>query len=342
MARAGLFAICAPASLGGAEADPITTIDVIETISAADGGAGWVLMIGVETTGLGSAAMQADAADEIVRAHPDVVLCGALNPQGRARRVDGGWTVTGQWPFASDCQQADWFWGQCFVEGGARGEALEVLVPRAEYEVLDTWNSPGLRGSGSHDVRVVDRFVPDAHVTRTRVERPHHDGPLFHVPIAARLAYNKVGVATGIARGAIDAFVELAATRTPRFTSAPLRERPRAQVALADAEALVGGARGFVDRAVGDVWETVCRGDRPSTRQHALVRLACSDAVRRSAEAVTGLMAAAGTATTDADHPLARAFRDVHVVGLQLTVSPHLIDDAGRVLLGLEPLSPVF
>ena len=342
MAKAGLFSICAPAALGGAEADPLTTIDAIEAISAADGGAGWVLMIGVETTGLGSAFLRADAADAIVRAHPDVVFCGALNPQGRARKAEGGWMVTGQWPFASGCQRADWFWGQCFVEGGERGEAIEVLVPRAEYEVVDTWNSPGLRGSGSHDVAVTNRFVPDAHVTRTRLEHPRHDGPLFRVPVTARLAYNKVGVSTGIARGAIDAFVELASHRTPRFSGSLLRERPRAQLAVAEAEALLGGARGFVDNAVGDLWDTVCAGDHATTRQRALVRLACSDAVRRCAEAVTVLYAASGTATRDAEHPLARAFRDVHIVGQQITVSSHAIDDAGRVLLGLDPLSPVF
>ena len=250
--------------------------------------------------------------------------------------------VTGQWPFASGCQRADWFWGQCFVDGGERGEAIEVLVPRAEYRVVDTWNSPGLRGSGSHDVAVTDLFVPDAHITRTRAEHPHYDGPLFRVPVTARLAYNKVGVSTGIARGAIDAFVELAAARTPRFTGALMRERPRVQVALAEAEALLGGARGFVDNAVGDLWDSVCAGDSPTTRQRALVRLACSDAVRRCAEAVTGLISASGTATRNADHPLARAFRDVHIVGQQITVSPHAIDDAGRVLLGLDPLSPVF
>ena len=342
MAAAGLFGLCVAASLGGAEVDPLTTIDAIEAIAAADGAAGWVLMIGVETTGLGSAFLRADTAAAVLGAHPDVVICGALNPVGRARPVEGGYVVNGQWPFASGCQRADWFWSQCHVEGGERGEAVEVLVPRCDYDVLLTWNSPGLRGSGSHDVAMQDVFVPDARVTRTRQQRPRHDGPLFRLPVMTRLAYNKVGVATGIARGALDHFVALANDRTPRFTGALLRERPRAQAALADAEALLGGARGFVDHAVGDLWATVVDGDAPSVRQRALVRLACSDAARRCADAVGRLYAVAGTAMSDADHPLARCFRDVQVVGQHITVSPHVIDDAGRVLLGLDPLSPVF
>ena len=342
MASAGLFGLCVPAALGGAEADPLTTIDAIEAIAAADGATGWVLMIGVETTGLGSAFLPPATAATVVRDHADVVICGALNLVGRARPVEGGFVVNGQWPFASGSQRADWFWSQCFVEGGGRGDAVEVLVPRADYDVLLTWNSPGLRGSGSHDVVVRDLFVPLERTTRTRVERPRHGGPLFRVPVTARLAYNKVGVATGIARGAIDEFVALAGARTPRFTGALLRERPRAQAAVASAEAMLGGARGFVDHAVGDLWASIVAGDRPTVRQLALVRLACADAARRCAEAVTTVMAVAGTAMSDADHPLARCFRDAHVVGQHLTVSPHVIDDAGRVLLGLDPLSPVF
>lgn len=342
MADAGLFRLCVPASLGGAETDPLTTIDAIEAIASADGAAGWVLMIGVETTGLGSAWLRPSTAAEVVGAHPDVVICGALNPVGRARPVEGGYVVNGQWPFASGSQRADWFWCQSFVEGGERGEAVETLIPRADYDVLLTWNAPGLRGSGSHDVVVRDLFVPEAHVTRTRGGRLHHDTPLFRLPLMSRLAYNKVGVATGIARAAIDHLVVLASERTPRLSGALMRERPRVQAAVAEAEALLGGARGFVDHAVGDLWATVVAGDEPSGRQKALVRLACSDAARRCAEAVTGLYAVAGTAMSDADHPLARCFRDVHVVGQHLSVTPHAIDDAGRVLLGLDPLSPIF
>ena len=233
MADAGLFRLCVPASLGGAETDPLTTIDAIEAIAAADGAAGWVLMIGVETTGLGSAWLRRSTAEEVVGAHPDVVICGALNPVGRARPVEGGYVVNGQWPFASGCQRADWFWCQSYVEGGERGEAVETLVPRDDYDVLLTWNAPGLRGSGSHDVVVRDVFVPDARVTRTRHDRMQHDTPLFRLPQMSRLAYNKVGVATGIARAAIDHLVTLASERTPRLSGGLMRERPRVQAAVA-------------------------------------------------------------------------------------------------------------
>ncbi len=336
-----LFSICAPAAVGGAEADPITTIRAIEAVAEADGSAGWVLMIAAETTGIGGSWF-APATAAAVYADPGVMVCGALNPVGRARPVDGGVMVSGRWPFASGSQHADWFWAQCLVDD-RRGEAVEVLVPRREYEVDETWNAPGLRGTGSHDVVMTDCFVPEERITRTRHARPVTPNRLTAMPLTSRLAYNKVGVATGIARAAIDHFVELAATRTPRLArGALLRERPRAQLAVADAEARLGGARGFAFDAVGSLWETVQRGDRPTARQTAMVRLACSHAVRECAIAVEGLFEAAGTAMSDAAHPLARCFRDVHVVGQHLMVSPHAIDDAGRVLLGLDPLSAAF
>lgn len=341
MAEAGLFSICVPQSLGGAEADPLTTIAVIDAIAQADGAAGWVLMIGVETTGIGASHFLPDTARSVF-ASPDVVVCGALNPVGTATRTDGGFRIRGRWPFASGSQRADWFWGQCVVVDGEPGETIEALVRRDHYEVLETWNSPGLRGSGSHDVLVDDLFVPDSHITRTRSVRPTGTGNLSRVPFTSRLAYNKVGVATGIAHGAIGHFVALASERSPRLTGTLLRDRPRAQRAVADAEALLGGARGFCNDVIGEMWRIVVEGGRPSKRQQALVRLACSDAVKRCAEAVTGLYEASGTAMSDMDHPLARCFRDIHVVGQHIMVSPHAIDDAGRVLLGLDPLSLSF
>ncbi|MFM7536330.1 MAG: acyl-CoA dehydrogenase family protein [Acidimicrobiales bacterium] len=343
MAAAGLFATGVPGELGGPACDPLTSIAVIDAVAQADGATGWVLMIGTETTGIGAMHLPGDTARTVVGDHPDVVICGALNPQGRAQAVPGGFVVDGRWPFASGAQRADWFWAQCVVvDGEPTREVLEVLLPRQAYDIELTWNAPGLRGSGSHDVVTAGTFVPDSHVTRTRAARPGRGGALAALPVTSRLAYNKVGVATGITRAAIDHFVELATSRVPRFSRAPLAERPRAQRALAEAEAALGGARGFVADAVGAVWDTVVAGGRPDTRQQALVRLACSHAVEACARAVTGLYESAGTAMSDADHPLARCFRDIHVVGQHLMVSPHAIDDAGRVLLGLEPLSPVF
>jgi alkylation response protein AidB-like acyl-CoA dehydrogenase len=341
MVDAGLYLVCAPACYDGDEADPATTIGVIEAISEADGATGWALMIGLETVGLGLAWLPPEAAEDLLAATPRPVFCGALNPRGVAQAVPGGWRVSGQWPFASGCMHADYFWGMC-VNRDDPNDLLEVIVPRASYEILPTWQVNGLRGSGSHDVAVQDLFIPETRVTRTRGRRPVHQGTLFGLPPFSRLAYNKVGVSLGIARAAIDAFVELSSEKTPRLSASLLRDRPRAQLAVAEAEAAVRSAKAFVLDACAEQWETVAAGGRSDRRERALVRLACSHACQEAARAVSVLCVAAGTSPNPVESVLGRCARDVVVVPQQIMVAPHFIEDAGRVLLGLDPLEPAF
>ena len=341
MVDAGLYLVCAPACFGGDEADPATTIGVIEAISEADGATGWALMIGLETVGLGLAWLPPEAAEDLLAETPRPVFCGALNPRGVARAVPGGWQVSGQWPFASGCMHADYFWGMC-VNHGDPNDLLEVIVPRSGYEILPTWQVNGLRGSGSHDVAVDDLFIPENRVTRTRGRRPVHQGTLFGLPQFSRLAYNKVGVSLGIARAAIDAFVELCSAKTPRLSTSLLRDRPRAQLAIAEAEAAVRSAKAFVLDVCAAQWETVAAGGRSDRHERALVRLACSHACQEAARAVSVLCVAAGTSPNPVDSVLGRCARDVVVVPQQIMVAPHFIEDAGRVLLGLDPHEPAF
>src|SRR5512147_1798457 len=125
LADAGLFRIAVSKECGGAESAPRAQIEAIEAISAADGAAGWTLMIGIETLGFASAAVRPDVAEELVAKNPMVVFSGALNPLGVATPVEGGFRVRGRWPFASGCLHADWFWGQCVIEGREKPELVE-------------------------------------------------------------------------------------------------------------------------------------------------------------------------------------------------------------------------
>ena len=335
--EAGLFRVAVAREVGGAEASPREQILAIEAISEADGSAGWALMIGVETLGFASAFLAPDVAEETIAKHPEVIFSGALNPLGRATRVEGGVRVSGRWPFASGCLHSDWFWGQCLLDEGGRPQPLEVLVPRSDFRVLDTWHVAGLRGSGSHDVLIEDLFVADRFTTQVGAGRIHARGALFRLPLLSRLSYNKVGVATGIARGALDAFARLASEHVPRAMSAPLRERRFAQESFAEAETALRSARAFVLESVEDLWQETLAGRAPSMKQRALVQLACVKAVMASARAVERVHAAAGTSANALSSPLERRMRDAHVVGQHIAVSPSLLEPASRVLLGLPP-----
>lgn len=344
MAGAGLFRMAVARSAGGAEADPRSQIEAIELVSEADGSAGWTLMIGIETLGVASGSLPPDLVAEAIGKHPGVVFSGALNPVGRAEAAGDGFRVTGRWPFASGCMHSDWFLGQCVVHDangpapGPRGGPLlrEVLIPRDEYQVIDTWSVGGLRGSGSHDVEVRDLFVPAARTMCGQLDGVRERGPLFRMPLFTRLAYNKVGVSTGIARAAIDHFTALASEKVPRAARGALRERSQAQSAVADAETLLRSARAFVFEAVDEVWQAVLADREVTLRQRAIAQLACSKAVLASARAVELVHRAAGSTANFTSSPLERCFRDVHVVPQHIMVSPALIEAAGRVLLGLD------
>lgn len=346
MASAGLFRMGAPAEYGGGEVDPTSMIRAIEAISEADGATGWTLMIGVETVGIAFAALAPEAAQAILGDQPDVVFSGSINALGRVRRVGGGYLVNGRWQYASGCDGADYFWGGCTVlDADGQPEltrnghpvAIQVIVPRAQYTVIETWQAAGLCGSGSHDVEIVDVFVPKERTTDLYGAGMHVDSPLYRMHPYSRLAFNKVGVATGIARAALDAFRTLATEKTPFTTSALLRERPQAQLAMAEAEARLRSARAFVFEAVGTVWEVAKEGRHATPQERAMVRLASSHCCAEAVHAVETVYAQAGITASFPSSPLERLSRDVRVVPQHVMVAPSAIASAGRVLLGLDP-----
>ena len=223
-AAAGLYRIAAPQGCFGEEAPPLEQIETIEAISRFDGASGWNLMIGIETFGL--VAPGFEHCRDLIE-DPLVVLCSSTAAVGRADPVPGGYRISGQWPFVSGCHNATIFCATVDLpEIGLR----YAVVPEPDYEVIDTWRVGGLRGSGSHDVRVKGAFVPEERIIAP-IGGAASECPLLRFPLGARLAYNKVAVAFGLAQAAMDAFVALAEGKNPRFTSAKLRESPHAQQA---------------------------------------------------------------------------------------------------------------
>ncbi len=349
----GLYRIAAPAWCGGESADPLTQFRAIEAIAEADGSAGWNLMIGMETFGLVAPGMTSCA--EMID-DPAVILCSSTAAVGRADAVEGGFRVSGQWQFVSGCQNSQVFGATVRLYQAGEpllGGALRyAMIPQGEFAILDTWNVAGMRGSGSHDVRVDDAFVPTRRIiaamgpgepaTADDAGSPAQNGDAVlraaafqRFPLGPRLAYNKVAVALGIARAAVSAFTELAAGKTPRFSRHSLRERGRAQRAAIEAELAVSGSRALVTDLLAALWDDLVAERRVSARDLAIFQAACSDAVARAAGAVDLLADAAGTTANMVGHPLERLSRDVRVVRQHLTVASHHIDDAGRVLLGL-------
>ena len=345
MARVGLYRIGVPRVLGGLECHPEDQVRVIEAISRMHGSAGWNLMIGVEVMGALSTAYPVDVLKPIFN-DPELIISGALNPLGKVWEDGDEFVVTGQWPFASGVHNAHYFWSQSFQVASKQStekvrdeqgpQLMESLVASDQYTILDTWHVSGMRASGSHDVHIDEIRVPARLVSRSSRKSDYQTSTLYRLPSHSRLAFNKVGVASGIALAAIDAFTELATAKKPRASSGILAEREDAQWAVSQAERLVGAARAYVFDRVGAMWRQVERGDTPTRKDRARLQLACSAAAQDAVTAVEHLHSASGVSANFLSSPLEQLRRDVAVVRQHIMVSPQYQHAVGRVLLGLD------
>ena len=170
--QAGFFRMTLGRESGGLGADPATAAQVVETLSTASPSAGWVVMIIASSLFWVARVLHEEARDEVFPAGPAANIAGTVVPHGRALRVPGGWRVSGQWPFASGCHQADWLACGAWLHDSespmhsadGRPEWRLFLAPAKDCQILDTWHTSGLRGTGSHDYVVDGLFVPDRRV----------------------------------------------------------------------------------------------------------------------------------------------------------------------------------
>jgi alkylation response protein AidB-like acyl-CoA dehydrogenase len=345
LARAGFFRIFLPAAYGGLDLAPMEAMEVYEELARADASVAWCAWNG--NTNWTTAQLSKDVA-EAVFAEPDMILANSTRPSGQAVVVEGGYRVSGRWSLVSGCQLSSWFTLMCIVhENGVPRrmpsgavESRFMLCPATDCEIIDTWTTGGLRGTGSHDVLVRDVFVP-ARFASFYTDPMVLPGARYRVPLMSRVVPGLGAMALGIARGAIETLVDLAVDKRHERTSQPLREDRGAQTRLAQAEALVGSARLFLFDAIGRLWNDVVAGREATMAARAHVRLATCHAVTSATQAVDLVYLTGGATSLYATCPLERAFRDVHAMTQHIAVHPRTVETAGRVLFGLEPELPL-
>lgn len=339
---AGLFGLWVPRSLGGVETNVETCVRVVEELSRHDGSVGWNVMIAANTSILW-ASLEPDVALEMTGGRPNTVIAGTVTSgSGTALPVPGGFRVTGRWPFASGCHQADWLVSVChIVEGGQprrdpEGAPLTYtfVLPAEECGIIDTWRTLGMRGTGSHDFEATDLFVPASRHFPTRA-KSHQSGPLYNMSLFHSWGPNIAGVALGTARDALDTFTGLATVKTPARSSMLLAERETIQEKLGRAEALLRSGRSLLLETIRDTWALASTGQAVPEELTALNRLAASTAVEHAVTAVDSVFAMAGTSSIYEESRLQRCLRDVHVIRQHAVVSPGGFAAAGRSFLGL-------
>jgi alkylation response protein AidB-like acyl-CoA dehydrogenase len=347
LAKAGLLQMYFPRSMGGPELAPLVVFRVVEAISRADGSIGWCTMIASAVSSFG-AWLEPEVGRAMAGSPADMRIAGSIRPQGRARPVAGGYRIEGRWDFASGIMNARWLMCPCIMWDGdkpmrsAAGTPVARIfwIPRDSAEIVDTWHTLGLRGTGSHDFRVADVFVPESHSAPMGAP-PREKGPLYSPRLhMASIWTATVGNALGIARSALDAFIELASVKSSTMSTALLRDRPLVQARTAEAEAMVSSARAYVQVAVGDLWERASRGEKDLDAAVAQARLAITHGMHEAVRAVDLIFHAAGTNAVYERNPLERHFRNIHVAVQHAAGLPAHMEAAGKALLGLRPTDP--
>jgi alkylation response protein AidB-like acyl-CoA dehydrogenase len=337
MAEGGLFRISLPRSLGGFEVEAATMLETIEEVGKADGSAAWCVMV-ASTSALVAAYLDEEAASAVFGDDPLIITGGVFAPRGAATPVEGGYRVTGRWPFASGCQNCCWLMGGSLIAGaeGKAPEARLMLFPASKATIHDTWFTSGLRGTGSHDIEVHDLLVPRAFTVSPATEPARLKSPLYAFPFFGLLALGIAAVTLGIARSAADEFARVAAEKTPFGAKKNLASRPAVQTQLAEIEALLRSARAFFYDAVGAASRSAAATGEVPLKQRAELRLAACHATTSAARAVDIAYGGAGASSIYSASPLQRHFRDVHVATQHVMVSPTLHELAGRVLAGAQ------
>jgi alkylation response protein AidB-like acyl-CoA dehydrogenase len=342
-----MFRLLIPRDIGGAELDLCTFTQVIEAIAEADGSAAWCLGQG-NGCAMTAAYLPRDAAEYMFGRDRRAVLAWGAGPSGQAVPVAGGFRVTGRWSYASGSRHSNWLGGLCPIieaDGSPRlepdgGPMIRSFVfPKAQAQVIDDWHVLGLRGTGSDSYAITDLFVPEAfHFLRT-VPAPHR-GALYRMPLMAVYPGAFAGVALGLARSVLDAFVAMARAKSPRGMR-PMRDNAAVQSLLGLAATRLRSARTFLLSSLGEITADLAAGGTLAGAHEVTLRMASTFATQEATAVVDVLYHEAGASAIHHANPFERRFRDIHAVAQQIQGRRANFEMVGQRLLGQET-GPLF
>jgi alkylation response protein AidB-like acyl-CoA dehydrogenase len=341
-----LCRIALPAEQGGLALPPRDALSIYELLAGAEASVSWIVWNNA-LPGYFGRFLQPGARAEIF-GNPEALYAGSTRPSGRAA-VDGeGFQVNGRWSLVSGCELAEWLALRCLVEENGQPRMLQPNVPevrmvwvkRADTRILDTWHTGGLRGTGSHDVVVENVKVPRRH-TLSPADGSSLAGPLGRVPIVCSMAAGYASQLLGMGSAAVDALVELTASKPVVDPGPAIGERPAVLAAVAEHRVRLAAARDHLHGCVARSWqaaEAQCCGPTDI----AAVFGAAHHAMAQGRGAVVAMHALAGASALYTSSPLERAHRDMHAMAAHIIAQPNFVEDTGRVQLGLKPLNPLY
>ena len=343
---AGLFRIVQPQRVGGSEFDYVALVDCAEAIGRADASVAWNLanlashhwMLGM---------FDSRAQDLIWGRDVNALIASSfIFPAGRARKVDGGYTLRGSWPFSSGVDSCEWNMLASVVSSDDEADGIEYrifLLNKSDYQIIDTWNATGLRGTGSNDVEVHDAFVAEPMTVAVNdlgggptPGSAVNPNPLYALPVFSLFPYVLSGVALGNGQACLDDYIKVARHRASTYNRAKLGDLQSTQIKIAEASAKIDAARRIMRSTCIEAMADARRGLVQDVALKTRLRRDGAYSVNLCTEAVSLLFAASGARGLSTAAALQRQFRDAHAINSHLAFN---FDAAGtnygRVALGL-------
>jgi alkylation response protein AidB-like acyl-CoA dehydrogenase len=314
----------------------------LEELAKADASTAWCLS---QNGGICRVAafLPREGAEEVFGS-PDMKVAWGNGPSS-AVKVEGGYRLSGRWVFTSGIHHSTWLGCQLTSVVNAEGQPLRLddngnprtgifMFPASEAHIEDVWQVSGMRGTGSDTFSVEDVFVPDR---RAALDEPLEPGPLYVFNTTNIFSVGFASISLGIARASLDAFIDLAVTKTPRGLSGPLRDQQTVQVHVAKCEATLRASRAFLHQTLEEVWQGVVATGQLSVQSRILVRLATTYAFHSAVQVVDAAYYLAGSTAILNSAPFERRLRDMHAATQHIQAREDHFEPVGQFFLGLEP-----
>ena len=345
--ESGMFRLKLCSELGGAEADPLTEMLVLENLAYHDFTSAWCTMVGATSVAVFGMFLTAPGLAKVFRNGNMPTVAMSVFPAGRAKPEGDGYRVSGRWRFNSGIRHAEWVIGGALIEGNetaGRAGAIMVAFPANEVTIHDNWGGvTGLRGTGSNDTSVENKFVQKelSFVWDLAHPKPIRGGPGFRMPPFAYVAREHGSVAIGAARRALDELINIATTTRGTFRASKLDERQVVHRFIGEADLKLRAARALLHERYGALYDKVVAGKHVDAADIADVRAIAVYATDIAVWVVTNTYHFAGNTGLHHPHVMGRLLRDINTAGIHQVMSDTAYENHGKIRLGLsaDPMS---
>ena len=323
---------------GGAEADPMLQMEVLEALAYHDLTSAWVTMVG--TTGLsvlGAFMPQAGIERIFANGVPRASVMPA--PTAKAIQVDGGYRITGRWRFNSGVKHSQWAAIGALAEYSNGSKSLIIMgMPLEDVTIHENWDVTALKGTGSCDISVEDYFISAdlTHPWSFTAPEPQRGGPMYTMPWAAYVSNEHAIVVLGAAKRALDELIHEATTTRSQYRKSKLDDRQVVHRFVGDAHLKLNSARALLFARYREAWTAICDGKRLTMLELNELRSLGTFCTNMAVEIVTQVFRYGGAKALFRPNIFERLLRDVNAAGQHFAVSDQAIEDYGRSLLGLD------